>query len=1143
MNINFIKLYILLYFFYIYIHINIIMDATNPTDPPATDPPATDPPVTDPPAGKKKSTGILRYIIFTFALLLIGAIYWIIKSVIDEAEKQKILEENYKKGFLSTANKKIYYKDDSNWKYTNSEYDPDCLENWDFYDSDKKTLIKAKIPRTTTIYKNKKWCATKSINQQNTKDKNQSNTQVKTQPNTQAQQIPPKNIYYKYDDKWKYTNSEYDPDCLENWDFYDSDKKTLIKANISRTTTIDKKKRWCATKNSTLPIDRSDTNIFEKNTDLIFDNVGGVARVAIVAGSKRLLSSAAGRTIKTKLLRVLKNNIIAKIGGKIQSKLIGSLAKNMTINSGKRLALKLSGKIATQVGKMAGKVGITASTKVTKFALLAAKIKPSPTMIFDILSMGVDMGDAGGYERLQTKGALYTLKAEVDKKLKQGFYESAKKQFEEIGETLTENDFIWPVVYDPLENEPDSFDSLVDQEVEKILQDENNILIKPVFDAIDADLESGKITQDQLDNDTDGTLFSSYLENLDIETISKKVYEDFCKSKGGIIYDGDKCTLPASTCNKWPLQKDKDGKIIEDYKEFKNGKCVYADSSVREQCDEMNLPYNINTGICTINENYCKSKAAEWRPNKNINNEYDCIIPIEQSVVEGIFGKTITRGLKQVFDPAQYEGCGFDGPIKVKNKCVTLPNKQTANGTKIEIYDCLNLESQDFFYNSIDNTVRPMLDYNKCLDLPNGSTESGTKLQLWDCNGSEAQKFLIPNPPGGTSDSIITNLFGTNIRSKKNPNKCVQLSNSNNNNGNTLELVNCLDEPSKRLSDITADNNKDCQYWAKTGECVRNAPYMTANCATSCNAIKQQNLDNAGQSFNLSRNELRDDGLICNFDKISTSNCPTGYTNVGVGCQRSTPAGDNRVADCPPGYTNQGAHCQRGTPEGDNRLADCPKGYMNGGLIGCIYDQFKTPTNQWYSKAGQSWKADVEDCEKVWGKGNCETTGAAGTRLTMRKCSIQAKEKGYAFADHWSPNYATIDCSPNEGYRQLTYTEHGQCNSDEFLNTTLGRCYKKCPHGGTNTGFGTCTLGMDGMVCNSDEFKTGARCYKNCPEGGTNTGAGTCTLGESQMKCKDYETKGTLGTCTKACPPGYTNTGLNCTRTKNRKIDYSTQKN
>jgi hypothetical protein len=106
------------------------------------------------------------------------------------------------------------------------------------------------------------------------------------------------------------------------------------------------------------------------------------------------------------------------------------------------------------------------------------------------------------------------------------------------------------------------------------------------------------------------------------------VYTELCVSNGGIIYDGDKCTLSEINCNKWPIEKDKDGNLINAYTEFKDGKCVYADSSVREQCDEMGLSYNIKTGICNINENYCKSKAAEWRPNPDINNEYDCNILI-----------------------------------------------------------------------------------------------------------------------------------------------------------------------------------------------------------------------------------------------------------------------------------------------------------------------------------------------------------------------------------------------------------------------------------------------------------------------------------------------------------------------------------
>jgi hypothetical protein len=63
--------------------------------------------------------------------------------------------------------------------------------------------------------------------------------------------------------------------------------------------------------------------------------------------------------------------------------------------------------------------------------------------------MGLDMGDAGGYAKMQSKEALYKLKSETEKNLKKGMYENIKMAYQEHGETLKEEDFIWPVVYDP----------------------------------------------------------------------------------------------------------------------------------------------------------------------------------------------------------------------------------------------------------------------------------------------------------------------------------------------------------------------------------------------------------------------------------------------------------------------------------------------------------------------------------------------------------------------------------------------------------------------------------------------------------------------------------------------------------------------
>jgi hypothetical protein len=160
------------------------------------------------------------------------------------------------------------------------------------------------------------------------------------------------------------------------------------------------------------------------------------------------------------------------------------------------------------------------------------------------------------------------------------------------------------------------------------------------------------------------------------------------------------------------------------------------------------------------------------------------------------------------------------------------------------------------------------------------------------------------------------------------------------------------------------------------------------------------------------------------------------------------------------------------------------------------------------------------------GPGNCESNGL----YYYPKCQYLAKVKGYKNADKWTNDGCCI-CSPESGYRSLSFEGNATCNDDEFLNTTLGRCYKKCPHGGKNTGFGTCTLGASAMVCNDDEFLNPdiGRCYKNCPPGYTNTGVScyrpVSTLGMDSMLCKDNEDKEGARCYTPKIFPGFTSMG------------------
>jgi hypothetical protein len=305
-----------------------------------------------------------------------------------------------------------------------------------------------------------------------------------------------------------------------------------------------------------------------------------------------------------------------------------------------------------------------------------------------------------------------------------------------------------------------------------------------------------------------------------------------------------------------------------------------------------------------------------------------------------------------------------------------------------------------------------------------------------------------------------------------------------------------------------------------------------------------ENIDINVQNFNLTRNELRDDGLVCNYDRNRTADCPTGYTNIGAGCQRTTPDGDNRPADCPPGYTNMGATCFRGADskssnagDGSYVVASCPAGATN---IGTVCN--KTFGRDGFFGFGLSTETDMKNCENKYGVGNC--TGPAHT-TRYPTCKAEAAYLGLGSPEEYVNTGAFCQMSS-----ELSKVAKCPANYPKLIGAL---CYIDCEKkygagyyiNGTSCWRDADTKGMDSMKCNSDEFRTSGRCYKNCPEGGTNTGFGTCTLGASNMKCKDYEKNGDLivGKCAKECPLGYNNTGLTCTRTKNRKIDYSTQKN
>ncbi|MGF1426309.1 ricin-type beta-trefoil lectin domain protein [Kitasatospora sp. LaBMicrA B282] len=103
-------------------------------------------------------------------------------------------------------------------------------------------------------------------------------------------------------------------------------------------------------------------------------------------------------------------------------------------------------------------------------------------------------------------------------------------------------------------------------------------------------------------------------------------------------------------------------------------------------------------------------------------------------------------------------------------KCMDDNNAATADGTKVQVWDCNGSQAQKWSLGA-DGAVHIL---GKCLDGSAGT--AGTKLQIWDCNSTSPQHFS-PGPNG----SLVFN--GTNL--------CVDLPNGDTTDGNQLQLYGC----------------------------------------------------------------------------------------------------------------------------------------------------------------------------------------------------------------------------------------------------------------------------------------------------------------------------------------------------------------
>ena len=112
------------------------------------------------------------------------------------------------------------------------------------------------------------------------------------------------------------------------------------------------------------------------------------------------------------------------------------------------------------------------------------------------------------------------------------------------------------------------------------------------------------------------------------------------------------------------------------------------------------------------------------------------------------------------------------GPLRALGKCADVNGGATADGTKIQIWDCNGATNQSWTVGT-DGTIRAL---GKCMDVQASGTVNGTKIHLYTCNGTGAQQWVTAANGG-----------------LRNPqaNKCLDIPSSNVTNGNQLQIYDC----------------------------------------------------------------------------------------------------------------------------------------------------------------------------------------------------------------------------------------------------------------------------------------------------------------------------------------------------------------
>lgn len=184
--------------------------------------------------------------------------------------------------------------------------------------------------------------------------------------------------------------------------------------------------------------------------------------------------------------------------------------------------------------------------------------------------------------------------------------------------------------------------------------------------------------------------------------------------------------------------------------------------------------------LCTMSVGHAESIQTNRSPKK-------CL-----DVTNG----SVTNGTKiQVWDCVnentnQQWSLTSSGQIQLAGtgKCIDVVDGATANGTKLQIWDCVSGNTSQIWDSSNGRLV--WRNHNKCIDLTDGKSTNGNQPQIWDCvsNNTDQQWSLVSSASGSSTSVAAGAQF---IQSVQVPGKCIDLTNGSTSNGTKLQSWDC----------------------------------------------------------------------------------------------------------------------------------------------------------------------------------------------------------------------------------------------------------------------------------------------------------------------------------------------------------------